>query len=429
MKKLIFSALILAGSTGLACPNGTKALPKTSAIQQCELSGTYLSSTIRLRAGYEYVINGGVFFGEDNSEFSTLVIEPGVTLRGLPGSFISIMRGSKIEAVGTLEQPIRFTSIKESSRKRGEWGGLVINGNAPINACKAGAAVCEAISEGIKEREVKFGGNISNDNSGTLNYVVVEYAGYPIAQDNELNGITFNGVGSETVVEHIQVHMNSDDGIEFFGGTVNAKYVVLTANEDDSLDWDMGWTGKVQFLIIDQGNDKVDNGIEADNNKSPMNASPRSNPTISNMTMIGSKNSAYGLLLRRGTGAHIVNTVVSGFGKACVDIDDAETFNNGASKSGSDIVSTGLKFESTIFNCAKPFESENGDVYSTQDWLMADSSNAVLDPQLKGWLPSPNSPVFQNTKVLEDYFFEPTDFSGAFGSENWALGWTVNSVN
>lgn len=423
MKKIIFSVLILGCSATLACPSGTTALPKNSSVQQCELSGTYLSSTIRLRAGYEYVINGGVFIGGDKTDSSTLVIEPGVTVRGLPGAFISIMRDSKIEAVGSLEKPILFTSLKTTGRKRGEWGGLVLNGNAPINACKPGASVCEAISEGIKEREVKFGGNNPKDNSGTLKYVVVEYAGYPISQDNELNGITFNGVGSETVVENIQVHMNADDGIEFFGGTVNAKYVVLTANEDDSLDWDMGWTGKVQYLLIDQGSDKVDNGIEADNNKSPMNASPRSNPTISNMTMIGSKDSTYGMLLRRGTGAHIVNSIVTGFGKACIDIDDAETFTNASA------TTAGLKIESAIFNCAKPFESEAGDTFSTQDWFASQAFNAVVDPQLNGWVPNTAGPAFQNATVLDDYFFEPTDFVGAIGTDDWTLGWTVNTVN
>lgn len=429
MKKFILTALLFAPGAVLACPAGTKALAVQDGVQQCELKGTYLKSNLRLVAGFEYIINGGVFIGDDKKDSSTLVIEPGVVLRGLPAAFISVMRDSKIEAVGTKEKPIIFTSLKKTGRKRGEWGGLVLNGNAPINPCKAGTPVCEAISEGIKEREVKFGGNNPTDNSGKLQYVVVEYAGYPIAADNELNGITFNGVGSETVIEHIQVHMNSDDGIEFFGGTANAKYVVLTGNEDDSLDWDMGWTGKIQFLIVDQGNDKIDNGIEADNYKSPMNAEPRSNPTISNMTLIGSKNSTYGMLLRRGTGAHIANTIITGFGKACIDIDDAETFTNAARSENDILTATGLKVESTILNCAKPFEIEADDLFDTAAWFNSQDFNVVADPQLKNWMPSVSGPAFENATMLEDFFFEPTDYIGAFGTEDWSQGWIVKSLN
>lgn len=427
MKKLLLATMTLAASSAIACPNGLKEIVSQNTTKVCELNGTYLSSEIRLRAGFEYVINGGVFIGDDNSDSSTLIIEPGVTVRGLPGSFISIMRGSKIDAVGTASKPILFTSLKNADRKRGEWGGLVINGNAPINVCKAGSSVCEAISEGIKDREVKFGGNNPLDNSGKLKYVVVEYAGYPISQDNELNGITFNGVGSETEVEYIQVHMNSDDGIEFFGGTVNAKHVVLTQNEDDSLDWDMGWTGKVQFLIADQGLDKVDNGIEADNYKSPMNAVPRSNPTISNMTLIGSPQSAYGMLLRRGTGAYIANSIVTGFAKACVDIDDQETFNNAGENKNGVLVAKGLKMEHTMLNCGKTFEAEAGDVFATDAWFFSQAGNVVAEPQLAGWMPKSASAVLTSGQPMDDFFFEPVEYVGAFGADDWTKNWIVKS--
>ncbi|WP_291516243.1 hypothetical protein [Bdellovibrio sp. ArHS] len=430
MKKLFAASLLLAASSAVACPNGLTSLGEHNGVERCELKGTYLSSTVRLTSQYEYIINGGVFIGDDNSNSSKLVIEPGVVVRGLPGSFISIMRGSKIEAVGTADQPIRFTSIKETGRKRGEWGGLVLNGNAPINACKiTGSSVCEAMSEGIKEREVKFGGANPQDNSGILKYVIVEYVGYPIAPDNELNGITFNGVGSDTEVDYIQVHMSSDDGIEFFGGTVNAKHVVLSGNEDDSMDWDFGWNGKMQFVLINQGSDKVDNGIEADNLASPMNATPRSNPIISNMTLLGSAQSSYGMLLRRGTGAQLSNVIVSGFSKACIDIDDAETFKNAAINQNGVLQATGLTMQHSILSCNKPFENENGDLFATQDWYAAQAGNLVTNPLLTGWMPETNSPALGNGTMLEDFFFEPVDYIGAFGSDDWTQGWIVDSIN
>jgi hypothetical protein len=415
MKRLITIASLLAAQVALSCPQGT-AQRVLNQQAYCVLKGNYINADLRLSNKHEYLIDEGVFVGGDNEQKSTLRIEAGTTLRGLPASFISVMRGSQIIAEGTAAKPIVFTSLAQTGRKRGEWGGLVINGNAPINRCRAGSSICEAISEGIKVREVKFGGNQPEDNSGVLKYVRVEFAGYPISPDNELNGITFNGVGSATVIEHIQVHMNSDDGIEFFGGTANAKYVVLTENEDDSLDWDMGWQGRLQFVMIDQGTDQVDNGIEADNLQSPMNASPRSRPVISNLTMIGSPKSGYGMLLRRGTGAEISNSIVTGFKKACVDIDDAETFSNAPT-------ATGIMMSHMLLDCAKPFELENGDAFVTEQFLKSQEKVQVASAGLLGWLPQAGSPALRGGSTPEDLFFEPVEFIGAMGNDNWAQGW------
>jgi hypothetical protein len=419
LKNTLLALALSLSSYAMACPNGTE-LKVVGDMKLCALRGNYVSTELRLTADHQYLIEDGVFIGNDNDQKSTLRIEAGTTLRGGPASFIAVMRGSQIIAEGTAQKPITFTSLKSSERKRGEWGGLVINGNAPINRCRAGSTVCEAISEGIKVREVKFGGNQPQDSSGVLKFVRVEFAGYPIAPDNELNGITFNGVGSGTVVENIQVHMNSDDGVEFFGGTVNAKYVVLTENEDDSLDWDMGWQGKIQFLLVDQGVDAVDNGIEADNLQSPMNAMPRSRPTISNMTLIGSTKSGYGMLLRRGTGAELSNSIITGFTKGCVDIDDNETFVNATTASG-------ILMSQMILDCKKPFEAEAGDLFSTDTFLTAQPGVKVTSPRLFGWIPTAGSPALVGGVTPEDFFFEPVDFIGAFGSEDWSAGWIVKA--
>ena len=136
--------------------------------------------------------------------------------------------------------------------------------------------------------------------------------------ENQLNGIAFQGVGSGTSVEFVQVYNNLDDGIEFFGGTVNAKYIVLTGNADDSLDWTDGWQGSIQYLQIDQADDAGDNGIEADNREGDENAQPRSMPSIANMTINGNIGER-GILLRRGTGAFIYNSYVTR-NAICLDI-------------------------------------------------------------------------------------------------------------
>ncbi len=426
MKSLItLSVLGLPLAAQAACPRGTTSLGRLEGKELCGLKGKYVGTELILTANNRYLLEEGVFIGGDNTGRSVLRLQPGTVVHGNPGTFISIMRGSQIFAEGTKTAPVVFTSLKLNQRRRGEWGGIVINGNAKINACNNSAPVCEAVSEGIKVEPVKFGGNNDNDNSGVLRYVRVEFAGYPVSQDNELNGITFNAVGAGTTVDNVQVNMNADDGVEFFGGTVNVKHLVLTNNEDDSLDWDMGFRGKIQYLLVQQANDAADNGIEADNLASPMGAEPRSNPTISNATFLGGTNSAYGLLLRRGTGASFHNTVVSGFKRACIDIDDAETFRNGAQVRGATVEAQGLKFENGFLNCAKNFEAESGDAWSTETWARGQDVQ-LRDPVLTGWFPANNSPLLRAGVTPDDLFFDTVDYIGAFANaqDGWAQGWT-----
>ena len=240
---------------------------------------------------------------------------------------LAIRRNSQIIAEGTAEEPIVFTSSKEpGTRARGDWGGLIINGKASINTCGDETELCEAFGEGGTGY---YGGNDDTDSSGVLKYVRVEFAGTLVSPENEMNGIAFQGVGSGTEVDYLQVHMNADDGVEFFGGTVGIKHVVLTGIGDDSLDWTDGWRGKAQHVVIQQYDDNGDNGSEADNNGDANDAEPRSNPMLANFTIIGSpdlESSDLGLLLREGTAADIINTVVVGFNDAGLDIDNSATW-------------------------------------------------------------------------------------------------------
>ncbi len=155
----------------------------------------------------------------------------------------------------------------------------------------------------------------------------VEYGGIQFSPDNELNGIAFQGVGSGTTVDHVQVHMSKDDCIEFFGGTVSMKYAIMSACGDDSLDWTDGWRGNGQFLVVQQKGDEADRGIEADNLDMANDSLPRSNPTLYNMTLVGdpadSSTSNRGMTIRRGTAGTIRNSIVMGFDThAGCDIDD-----------------------------------------------------------------------------------------------------------
>ena len=216
-----------------------------------------------------YVLRGAVFV----RNAATLNIRPGTKIIGEAGSVgtLIVQRGGRLNAIGTREQPIVFTSDQRvGARSRGDWGGLIVNGRAPVNI-PGGEGVGEA-DTGV------YGGNDPNDNSGTIRYVRVEFAGVEFSPDNELNGIAFQGVGRGTTVDHVQIHMNRDDGLEWFGGTVDIKYAVVSNAADDSFDWTQGWIGRAQFIAVHQKSDDGDWGIEADNNEANHNFLPRANP-------------------------------------------------------------------------------------------------------------------------------------------------------
>jgi hypothetical protein len=265
-----------------------------------------------------------VIFGERSTQ-GTLIIE----------------RGAKINAVGTANNPIIFTSDDAPGlQARGGWGGVWLLGRAVCN-CVNTAAGDSCVSEGGFIGQ--FGGTDDNDNSGTLRYVRVEYSGYPIAPDNELNSFTFDGVGRNTVIDHIQAHRGADDGVEFFGGVAQVKYVVSTDGGDDGYDWQMGFRGKAQFVVVRCLADKVgytpgvapDKGIEADNNEFGFDTAngPRSSPTISNFTFVGDRRSGgtltgctLGTHFRRGTSGAILNSIVFNWKQQAFRIENDATF-------------------------------------------------------------------------------------------------------
>jgi hypothetical protein len=269
-----------------------------------------------------------VFIGKDTAdEAATLTIKAGALIKGIsgvtPGTLV-ITRNSKIEAEGTAAKPIVMTSaLPAGSRGPGDWGGLVINGNAHLNV-EGGEAEGEGNSG-------TYGGGSSptnDESSGTLKYVRVEYAGRVFTSEDELNGIAFQAIGSGTEVDYIQVHQNKDDGVEFFGGTVSASHVVLTGNQDDSVDWTSGWTGSIQYLVVQQYPGAGDKLIEADSQEDNNDATPRSNPTIANATFISRKK---GMKFRRGTSATLVNSIITNVDAgetAITEMDDSGNAKN-----------------------------------------------------------------------------------------------------
>lgn len=211
----------------------------------------------------------------------SLTIEAGTTIKGQRGSSLIIEKNATINAVGSEEQPIVFTSNRATDKVRGDWGGLVLLGNAIINQG------VDIPAEGFPV-PYTYGGTDPTHNCGTLRYVRVEWAGFALTTDHELNSISFMGCGTQTKVDHVQVHMGLDDGIEWFGGGFNAHHLIVTGAKDDSIDLDLGFTGKLQHVFIQQDPQIGDNGFEVSNNELDFTKAPVTKPLIANLTFIGS---------------------------------------------------------------------------------------------------------------------------------------------
>jgi hypothetical protein len=303
----------------------------------------------------------------------------------------------------------------------GEWGGVVLAGNAPVNGCLPDTAVCEQFDEALS---TPYGGNDPHDSSGVVKSVQIRWAGFEFRPDEELNSFTLLGVGDSTVVDFVQTHAGPDDGIEMFGGTVNLKHIVMTNAGDDSLDWQLGWTGKAQFGLVVLGNDQGDHGIEADNNEFDFESQPRSKPIIANMTLTGGPTSNNGAMLRRGTGGKLYNMIFTDFGLSCINIDSDSTFTNAGTPEN---LSGELIMEHSWVNCAVNFDDDPADPWLISDWFFAQPGNVADDPQLDGYLPAEGSPLLNGGTAVPEGFFEPADYVGAFRDRNddWTRGWTI----
>lgn len=299
---------------------------ETYVITQVDVNGSIynklegiINRDLTLDQNQEWLISGGVFV-EDGF---TLTINQGGTIWADTEvtTFLSVKQGGKVYIEGIDTNPVVFTPLTDSPNY-GDWGGIIINGRATINT--------GLTAEGEGGTGV-YGGDDDNDNSGVLRYVRVEYAGKLLGTDNELNGFSFNGVGNGTTIEYIQAYKGADDGIEFFGGTVNVRYALSTHNQDDSFDWTHGWKGYGQYWMAQQGPDGGDRGIEADNNGDDNYLEPFSDPILANVTLLGVDDGDglnTGMRLREGTKGKIFYANVSGFPKYGIRVSEQATLDN-----------------------------------------------------------------------------------------------------
>lgn len=287
-----------------------------------------------LRKGNTYILKGLVYMVGNH----TMTIEPGVVIKGnYAGADVAaliITRGSKIVAQGTANEPIVFTSNSPNPQS-GDWGGIVLCGKAAINTSYLGTNGLYQVEGGIDN---SFGDGlagsgdavapspVNDDNSGVLSYVRIEYAGYAFQPDKEINSLTMAAVGSGTTIDHIQVVYAKDDAFEWFGGSVNCKYLIAYKTLDDDFDTDNGYSGKVQFGLIIRDSLLADGSrseaFESDNNSSGSTAGPKTSAIFSNVTAIGPRattsnigNSLFrgGAHIRRNTAISIFNSIIMGW--------------------------------------------------------------------------------------------------------------------
>ncbi|SDC65970.1 hypothetical protein [Williamwhitmania taraxaci] len=431
-----------------------------------EIKGKYtIKKGVYSLKGWVYIVSG-----------SELYIEPGTIIKGDKATKATIIvePGGKLFAEGTQALPIIMTSAQApGSRKPGDWGGLVICGKAKNNA---GIMTIEG---GLR---TQHGGSDDTDNSGVIRYVRIEFAGYPFATDQEINGLTMGSVGNGTKVDHVQVSYSNDDSYEWFGGSVSCKYLIAFRGWDDDFDTDNGFSGKMQFLlgvrdpkIADQS---VSNGFESDNNASGTATEPYTSAAFSNVTLIGPKGkdaqfantasyvdgggmnpnngSRLGLFhsaiqIRRNSHLNIFNSVAVGYPVGLIVENDKGSATQTAATNGV------LAVQNVVFGGMTILGSDKN-----KTWLDQFSSNAttldatkvsfsntyflrdnggnsnlpsIADLKLSeiNYGPMAGSPLVGKSNLftpalLNNATFDKVDFIGAFRSDsdtdNWTKGWT-----
>jgi hypothetical protein len=412
-------------SADLAAPVNVPRIDKPVIVVTNQVTG----SETWVNSNY-YVLRGAVFVRSG----ATLNIQAGTRIVGESGSVgtLIVERGGRLMALGTAEEPIVFTSDQPiGQRNRGDWGGIILNGRAPVNL-EGGQGAGEG-DTGV------YGGTDPNDNSGVLRYVRVEFSGIEFSPDNELNGIALQGVGRGTVIDYVQAHMSRDDAIEFFGGTADIKHAVMSNAADDSLDWTFGWVGRAQFIAITQRGDDADNGIEADDNEFNNNAVPRSHPQIYNITLCGDPDRNEGgespraANLRRGTAFTIRNFLVTGFKTVGFQIETTNTattaqVDNGTSQMGSGVAwNMPTPMHASVMTYINSGRFPN--VRINQDPGL--STTGCANHEAPNFRPSGLATLaggqLAPTQPPNDGFFEPVTFIGAVPpapAPNWMDGWT-----
>ena len=442
-------------ATGGLRDDGTITGP-TGTYRVCVLPASIDKSTkLQYVSGLLYAMDGRVDVGNDGGAVAsgadtnvTLTIDPGVIVFAgnatTPNgeSYLVVNRGNKINAVGSANMPIVFTSRDNvlglsTDSSIGQWGGVVLLGRAPVSDCrdgnfnKADQSLCEQELEGAALTTL-FGGNTPADSSGTMKYFQIRYSGFTLTGGSELQSLTTGGIGSGTVIDNWQSFNSSDDGMEFFGGTVKMSNVVVVGADDDSIDVDTGAQADMQNVIAVQRASGGDNIVELDSpdDDYSFDALPRTNLRIANATFVGGSSAQSRLLrLRGGADFSLVDSVMDTKGKPCMRIDETPTIDPA--------VGNGAPFfASVVANCssATPFQGgtnitaqQTADLFNNSadtdsNFTVSLTSGFINSAEINAWT------VYDPTQLT--MFFTATDHIGAVkdAADDWWAGWTCDSA-
>ena len=399
-----------------------------------------ITSNTTLTANNSYLLRGFVRVQPP----AVLTIEAGTLIYGensTQGSLI-VKPGAKIMAMGTESKPIIFTSEfaklgSSTTPTYGDWGGIILLGNATINV-PGGTALIEGPGD-------IYGGSDDADNSGVMQYVRIEYPGIAFSLNNEINGLTFGGVGNGTQIDHIQVSYSGDDSYEWFGGTVNCKYLIAYRGWDDDFDTDFGYRGKLQFLVSLRDPDIADqsgsNGFESDNDGSGSLNDPRTSPTWWNVSVFGplaetssfvNANYKRGMHLRRSSLNKISNAVIAGWptgirldGQFTIEgaINNTMWVNNSVVSGWNTVDLDTVSAANQSFDIHTWFSNAAGRTYANNSDLQLNDPFNLTNPN---FLPAVGSPLFSGAATPpNDGFFDVTaTFVGAFGTKDWTYPWS-----
>ena len=387
-----------------------------------------ITSSITLKSDINYVLDGWVYVKSG----ATITIEPGTVIKGKVDTKASLVieRGAKIMAVGTAAKPIVFTSAKPAgSRAAGDWGGVVLCGNAKINVTGGEAEIEGGLG-------TKYGGTDDNDNSGSMQYVRIEFAGYAFAPDKEINGLTFGGVGKGTTIDYIQVSYSNDDSYEWFGGTVNCKHLIAFSGLDDEFDTDFGFSGFVQYIVGLRDPQIADisksNGFESDNDGSGSTNIPTTNPKFANVSLYGPLATATtsinplfqaAMHIRRKSNLEVYNSVFAGWPMGLLLADPKGNGGTGAQVKGcifsgmTDNYGGNTAGEKTFFEDATRL---NRSFVLNTDLKVTNPFNLTAP----NFLPATGSPLLTGAVTTLPTGLETTDYIGAFKTTDWTAGWT-----
>lgn len=434
----------------------------------------YVTKSHTLMEG-TYSMKGWVYIGSKTSTGNSLTIPAGTIIKGdkETKAAIIVQRGNQIFAQGTVDKPIVFTSAQpKGQRKPGDWGGIILCGRAKNNS---GELTIEGGPDAL------HGGDNDDDNSGVLSYVRCEFAGYPFAVDQEINGITFGSVGRGTKIDHLQVSYSNDDSFEWFGGSVNCKYLIAYHGWDDDFDTDNGFSGKMQFLLGVRNpkiaDTSLSNGFESDNNANGTTSSPYTTCMFSNVTLVGpvgqasdfantsdyitggnynpqngSKTGTFqaAMQIRRNSRLSCFNSVAIGYPVGLLldnqrgDTQGAATngdlklknlyfagmtiLGSDVNKSWKDLYSTdGTNEQEGKESFSHSFFIAQGNQYlnNISDLKLNQPNSTIANPN---WGPTSGSPLTGKSGLFTDLSgFDQVDYIGAFKSDqdadNWMKGW------